>query len=192
MPGCRGGGEHARWADIPPPQSRSMGPVGQGWGWLCPSLSPEHRGGPAHGSAVILQLLAAEEKGSCAHCAALGGALRGAERALDRHDIPDGSLAARSAGVIVSFQSRLSLGAGSCPSTAHSCRHTASCRPSTPRGTGRAPHGLAVARGLCSISGPTRHKAGGHIFSTMARSWRPPPLGTLALVVRPQEASRYL
>lgn len=45
----------------------------------------------------------------------LGRALRGAERALDRHDIPDGSLAARSAGVIVSFQSHLSPGVGSCP-----------------------------------------------------------------------------
>lgn len=53
-----------------------MGPVEQGWGWLCPSPSPEHRGGPAHGSAVLAQLLAAEEKGSCARCAARGGSQR--------------------------------------------------------------------------------------------------------------------
>lgn len=107
-----------------------------------------------------------------------GGALRGAERALDRHDIPDGSLAARSAGVIVSFQSRLSLGAGSCPSTAHPVLAHGLLPPVDTPGSGRAPHGLAVARGSCSISGPMRPKAGGHVRA-MARSWRP-PLGTLA------------
>lgn len=44
----------------------------------------------------------------------------GAERALDGHDIPDGSLAARSAGVIVSFRSNFSPGAGRCQSCSSS------------------------------------------------------------------------
>lgn len=78
---------------------------------LDPSLSPECQGSPQ---------AAHVRPGSMA---APGAALGGAERALDRHDIPDGSLAACSAGVIVSFQSRLSPGDGSCPGTARPCWH---------------------------------------------------------------------
>lgn len=149
------------------PQGRSCpGPL-PSWGDLLDLVSPL-KVGPGWTRPHPQSVTAGRPRGPWQR-SGLGRALGDAERALERHDIPDGSLAACSAGVIVSFQSHLSPGAGSCP---------------PPAGTGvlRGPGRAGMSRKFGSITQPA---------PPWCRGPHPPCGQAAMLPMLSQEASCY-